>query len=271
MTSFDQLHGRVAFITGAGSGIGEGLARYTALQVGMHAVVADVDERRAAEIASDITAQGGKATALQVDVSNWDSVAAAAERALESLGVPAFVACNAGIEQTGLAWETSPADWARVEAVNVNGAFYTMRAFTPAMIENGASGHILFTSSIGGISIGASQASYTVSKHAVRVLAQSLQADLDSISSPLQVSILLPGPVRTRIFVDALSTGDVAAEAFRERLATLLAEEGLTADEVAELTLKAIAQGRRWIYPHPTQARDVLTAHTAELLAGVNS
>lgn len=264
-----DLRGRVAVISGAGSGIGEGLARHAAEHLGMLVVVTDVDEARADAVAAAITAAGGAAIARRVDVTDPADVKAMAGEVVGEHRAPALLVCNAGIEQTGRVWETDPAQWARVQDVNVNGAFALMRAFLPSMIEDGRRGHVLCTSSVGGISIGSDQAAYLVSKHAIRVLAQSLAADLEAASADIGVSVLLPGAVRTRIFEDAATTGTKASEEFRQALLTHLAEDGLTPAEVAALTFEALLAGRFWIHSHPEMSRQVLTGHTADLLGGL--
>lgn len=254
-TTRSDLQGRVAVISGAGSGIGEGLARHAAAEYGMKVVVADVALERAESVAAGIRDTGGEATALSVDVADYGSVAALAESVQSSLGSPTLLACNAGIEMTGLLWETDPQAGERVQDINVNGAFHLMRAFLPGMLDRGERGHVLCTSSIGGLGFGANQAAYTVSKHAIRVLARSLEADLASVAADIGVSILLPGPVKTRIFDDALSTGSAQAEEYRAQLGAYLAGDGLTPDDVARLTFERITSGAKWIHPHRSSPR----------------
>jgi NAD(P)-dependent dehydrogenase (short-subunit alcohol dehydrogenase family) len=270
MPKLDHLRGRVAVISGAGSGIGAGLARFAASQLAMTVAVADRDVTRAHDVAARLRSAGAAAIAIEMDVCDWTSVRSGSAEILTDLGVPAFLACNAGIEHTGLAWEANPSDWERVQRVNVLGAYHVQRAFVPAMVKHGQPGEVLFTSSLGGISIGASQSAYLVSKHAVRVLAQTLQADLASVGSALSVSVLMPGAVRTRIFEDAHTTGDPEAEAYRRTLAAHLADDGMTPDAVAAITFAHIAAGRSWIYTHPAEAREYLRDHTAELLASID-
>ncbi|MBH0121039.1 hypothetical protein M1M07_11035 [Rhodococcus sp. HM1] len=117
--------------------------------------------------------------------------------------------------------------------------------------------------------MGASQSAYTVSKHVVRVLAQSLAADLESVDANIGVSVLLPGPVRTRIFDDAGTAGTEGAEGYRQQMAAYLAGGGLTPAEVAKLVFEQIIAGARWIHPHPEMWSANLNQHVAELVAGL--
>lgn len=265
----DDLAGRPIVVSGAGSGIGAALAYRAAVEHRMTAVVADVDAARAEQVAAAITGAGGKAQAHAVDVSDPASVDALRARALDAYGAPALLVCNAGVEMTGAVWETEPRDWQRVQAINVNGAFLMARAFLPAMLQTEQPGHVLCTSSIGGISIGAGQSAYLVSKHAIRVFAQTLAADLEAADARIGVSILLPGAVRTRIFDDAVSTGSAGADEMRSALASHLANDGITPEQVAEIAFAGILEGRRWIHTHPEMSEQVLSAHLADLTSGV--
>lgn len=268
-TTRSDLQGQTAVISGAASGIGEHLARYAAAELEMTVVVADVDLDRATTVARDITDNGGTARAQHVDVADWSSVQHLAEATQNEHGTPALLVCNAGVEMTGFVWDTDPHQWERVQAINVNGAFHLMRAFLPAMIERKTRGHVLCTSSVGGIAIGASQSAYTVSKHSIRVLAQSLAADIESAEANIGVSILVPGAVRTRIFTDAVTTGDSKAENYLTQLASHLANDGLDPKTVAALTFDQVTTGARWIHTHPEMSSTFIEQHNSELTSGL--
>jgi NAD(P)-dependent dehydrogenase (short-subunit alcohol dehydrogenase family) len=268
MTTLDQLRGRVAVVSGSGSGIGEGLVRYAATQVAMPVAVTDVDGARAEAVAASLRADGADAHAWPLDVTDADAVRTVAAEILDRWGPPGLVGCNAGIEFTGPLWRMTPAQWAAVQSVNVNGVFNLAHAFVPAMIEDARPSHVLVTSSIGGLSTAPAQGAYLVSKHAVRVFAQCLQHDLEEISAPVGVSLLLPGAVDTAIFRDADgSAGD--GEAVRDTMRTLLADEGMSPGQVAEVAFAGIDQGRTWIHTHPDQSRALVDAHCATLSAGL--
>src|SRR4051794_4531451 len=147
MTDVKTWAGKAAVISGAGSGIGEGLARHAALELGMVAVLTDVVADRVTEAVHKLRAEGATAHGLVLDVADAEAVAAAASTVVEQWGPPAFLGCNAGVEHTGSVWEMAPAQWARVQRINVDGAFNLANAFVPSMIDAGQPGHVLFTSS----------------------------------------------------------------------------------------------------------------------------
>jgi NAD(P)-dependent dehydrogenase (short-subunit alcohol dehydrogenase family) len=252
-------------VTGAGSGIGAALARRAAAE-GMTVVLADITAERIQAAARAITDAGGVAHAVITDVSDSLSVARLADYTLEHAGVPALLANNAGIESLGSLWEFSPERWRQVQAVNVDGVFYGVRSFLPAMIEAGGIRHVLNTSSIGGISVGGFMTPYIVSKHAVRALSECLSIELEQVAPDIRVHVLLPGPVDTNIFRNAESTDrDGVGARNLERMREHLAAEGMPPAALADLTFDAMAADQFWIYPHPEMARQTL-AHRARIL-----
>lgn len=259
----------LAVITGAASGIGHALARRAAVEEGYQVALLDIDVQGLAQVLAEILASGRSASAYPVDVTDARAVQTCVDQVMDERGVPELLVCNAGIEYTGHLWDMSPEAWRRVQAINVDGAFYTAQAFLPAMIEAGTPSKVLFTSSVGGIAIGASQGAYTVSKHAIRVLAQSFAADLEDVGAAVEVSILLPAAVRTPIFERAESSETREAQEFRERMLAHLEEDGKTPAEIAEIVFAGLDAGKRWIYSHPDRGEFFVKQHVAELLAGV--
>lgn len=135
-----DLSGRVALVTGAGQGVGAGIA--TALAAfGATVVVNDYHAERADAVAADIVAAGGKAIAVQGDVTDFDSVGAMFERAAAEVGAVGILVNNAG--NAGAAapslrpfWETGPQDWAPFTKVNYDGVFNCTRHALPPMIAD---------------------------------------------------------------------------------------------------------------------------------------
>lgn len=265
MTAAADLKDRLAVVSGAGSGIGAGLAR-EAVARGMKVLALDIAADRLATLADALP--GDAVRTAVVDVADADAVAAAATDAVAAWGPAALICCNAGIEHAGRTWDMTPEQWRRLQGINLDGAFHLLHAFLPATIADGRPAHVLVTSSVGGLSSGAGQAAYIVSKYGVRVLAECLRADLAEAGHPIGVSVLLPGPVRTSIFTDATATGDAGA-GLRDSLAAMLAEHGTEPVEVATLALDAVEADRFWVHPHPDlSAAFIDTAHQ-ELLSGL--
>ena len=128
--------GGVAVITGAGAGIGAGLARH-ARQLGMTVVLADVDADAVAALRDDLCATGGSAVDVVCDVRDPDAVQELADRTYRDVGPVRLLVNNAGVEQFGYLWDTPVANWRRVIDVNVSGVFHGVRAFLPKMIATG--------------------------------------------------------------------------------------------------------------------------------------
>ncbi len=139
--------GKVVVITGAGSGIGRGLAQRCAAE-GMHVVAADVEKTALDETLELV---GADAIAVPTDVSDGAQVDALADRAFGEFGAVHLLCNNAGVFQAGVLWERTRADWEWVLGVNVWGIVHGIRAFVPRMIAQGGEGHVVNTSSLAGV------------------------------------------------------------------------------------------------------------------------
>lgn len=140
-----ELGGRVAVVTGAGSGIGAALCRRLGAE-GMRVVVGDIDADSAQRTAADLP----EVIAVGVDVADPTSVSALADRAFEAFGQVDLLCNNAGVFQGGLSWERSPGDWDWTLGVNLHGIINAIASFVPRMIAQDTEGHIVNTSSSGG-------------------------------------------------------------------------------------------------------------------------
>ncbi len=152
MSAGDIFGGGVAVITGAGAGIGAGLARH-ASALGMTVVIADVDGDAADTLAEELSAAGGQAVPTACDVRDPDAVTALAERTYRDIGPVRLLVNNAGVEQFGYLWDTPVANWNRVVDVNISGVFHGIRAFLPRMIDAGTPTWVWNLSSIGGVAV----------------------------------------------------------------------------------------------------------------------
>lgn len=247
--------GGVAVITGAGSGIGEGLARFAAQQ-GMRVVLADVALDRAEQVAEDIRAGGAEALAVQTDVSEPEALDRLAAVTHETFGDVTLLVNNAGIETLGFVWELPAALWEKTLNINIHGAIHGVRAFAPRMLEAGKRAWIANTSSIGGLGIMPIQTSYVLSKHAILSFSECLYLEMQVKKAPIHVSAILPGPVATRIFDDSATGEDPVNARHREVMRNMLKSDGITGYEAAAMILPQIAEGRFWVSTHPETTRE---------------
>jgi NAD(P)-dependent dehydrogenase (short-subunit alcohol dehydrogenase family) len=144
-----DIAGRVALVTGGGSGIGRGIALALAAE-GASVIVADIGEGRAPETAELIKAAGGTAVAVRCDVSDRASVRAMKEAAERTLGLPTLLFPNAGVTAFDPLDKMTSADIDWMIDVNLKGVFHCVEAFLPHMMAHG-SGHICATSSMAGL------------------------------------------------------------------------------------------------------------------------
>jgi NAD(P)-dependent dehydrogenase (short-subunit alcohol dehydrogenase family) len=192
------LQGQVVAITGASSGIGVALAEAFAQQGARVALLARRGERL-----EQLAARLGDAHTLAVptDVTDFDAVMLAQEQVRAQWGQVHVLVNNAGVyPPDGPLWQASPTEWRRTFDTNVNGVFYCMRAFLPAMLEKGY-GRIINVSSSMVETPGA--AAYSLSKNAVDVMTAILAKELRSSNKDIIVSSLDPGWVRSEMSPDA--------------------------------------------------------------------
>jgi NAD(P)-dependent dehydrogenase (short-subunit alcohol dehydrogenase family) len=186
-----ELHGKVALITGAGSGIGRGIAGVLARR-GATLVLTDLDESRVAEVAGDL---GG--TALPHDVTLWGSCQDVVERALAAHERIDILVNNAGVSRSVPFHELDEAEWDRVHDVNVKGVFLTTRAVVPHMMER-RRGSIISISSMVGKEAIPLFVHYSASKFAVIGLTQGLAKEMAPYD--VRVNAVCPGVVRTPLW-----------------------------------------------------------------------
>lgn len=253
-----ELNERVAVVTGAGSGIGKGLAHCLA-DAGMKIVLSGCNieslESTAAELGSNET------LCVAADVSNIEDVHRLADAALERFGEVHLLCNNAGVAMPGSTHETSIEDWRWAIAVNLWGPIHGVEVFLPIM-ERQKVGHINSTASESGLYGGAFLAAYNVSKFGVVGLMQSLERDLRARQSPVRASVFCPSAVKTAILDSARNRSSdsmrehsesEATQAFSEVVAEVVSG-GMDAKEAASFVIEAIQADRFWIFSHPQVA-----------------
>jgi len=253
-----QWQGQVAVITGAGSGIGSGLARHAA-SLGMHVVAGDVDTKGLEALQQALSAKGQSIKTQRTDVSDPQAVEQLAQTAFECFGKVNLLFNNAGVLVDGKSWERSAKDWQWNLDVNIMGVVNGIRSFVPKMLEQGEAGRVVNTSSVGGLlGGGAYLGPYQASKHAVTAISETLYGELQAESAPVTASVLCPGEVATGIWEsDRLredeeqhQLGSEEEENFRNFIAEGVAR-GLAPDEFAARAFKGIEADKFWLLPQP--------------------
>jgi 3-oxoacyl-[acyl-carrier protein] reductase len=200
-----RLDGKVALITGAGSGIGRASAERFAAE-GAQVVV--VDLKGAEETVAAIEAAGGEALALRTDVADEDAVAAMAGVALDQFGKVDVLMNNAGVLDDYLPAADTPTEvWRRVLGVNIDAQFFTSRALLPQMVERG-DGAIINVASTAGLNGGNGGAAYTTSKHAV--IGFTRQLCFDYARKGIRCNVICPGAVETGMTKEIFASPDAA-------------------------------------------------------------
>ncbi|MGH3776065.1 MAG: SDR family NAD(P)-dependent oxidoreductase [Pseudonocardiaceae bacterium] len=188
-----QLEGRVALITGAGSGIGRAAAQRFAAE-GCSVAVVDLAASAAEETAGKIVADGGRAIACPADVTVDAEVRVAVGRAVEAFGGLDVLYNNAGVNSSGSVVDATEQDWDRCFAVNVKGTFLCSRAAAERLAASG-SGAIVNQASVAALVGVPNFAAYCAAKGAVVALTRSMAIDL--ASRGIRVNAICPGTVFT--------------------------------------------------------------------------
>lgn len=240
-----NLEGKVAFITGGGGGIGQGMAE-AFVERGMKVVLADINFEHAQEQA---TALGSAAVATALDVTSLDSWAQAKQVAEQSFGQVDVLCNNAGISHhREPLHQIAPETFARVMAINTTGVYNGVITFASHMCARGW-GHIINTSSMNGLLPFGTFAAYSASKFAVAGMSEALRQEL--AGDGVGVSILYPGLTRSRMSLGDVESGDIPPE---------IAAEGMMEPIwLGRAVVRAIENNELHIVTHP-EYREILEA-----------
>jgi NAD(P)-dependent dehydrogenase (short-subunit alcohol dehydrogenase family) len=190
--SMQAFENRTAVVTGAASGIGLASAKAFA-QLGMSVALLDIRVPELAAAVNDIRASGARAIGVTTDVSETESVEAAALQVEHTFGRVHLVMNNAAVFLRGLRMDVAPdAAWEWIVGVNLYGVIRVVRSFLPLIRAHGQDGHVINTASISGLVVGDRESgAYSATKFAVIAFSEALEHDLKGTG--IGVSVVIPG------------------------------------------------------------------------------
>jgi 3-hydroxybutyrate dehydrogenase len=189
-----RLRNKIAIVTGAASGIGKHIGTRFA-QEGARVAIADLNLNGAQEVAGEITRGGGVAMAVALDVTDEAQVNAGVDTVAERFGGVDILVSNAGIQHIAPLVELSLADWRKMLAVHLDGAFLTTRACLRRMYRQGRGGTILYIGSVHSVEASPLKAPYVTAKHGLIGLARSVAKE--GAMHGIRANVIDPGFVRT--------------------------------------------------------------------------
>ncbi|MFX1393446.1 MAG: SDR family NAD(P)-dependent oxidoreductase [Promethearchaeota archaeon] len=190
---------KVAVITGAASGIGRGIANRAVIE-GMKVVLADIEAEALSKAEKELKASGATVFSVITDVSKDEAIEALAQKTLDNFGEVHLLCNNAGVGIPGIMWEYKLSDWKWIINVNLWGVIHGIRTFVPIMLKQNNECHIVNTASMAGLSSeGPGNGIYTITKHGVVALTETLSRELELSNSKIKASVLCPGFVNTRV------------------------------------------------------------------------
>jgi len=194
-----EFKDKVAVITGAASGIGLGLARRAAKE-GMKIVLADIEKDALNRTEEELKRSGANVISVITDVSKLEDIENLARLTIETFGEVHILCNNAGVGMGGFLWDCTFTDFDWVIGVNLWGVIHGIRTFIPIMQKQNNECHIVNTASMSGLITGeAANGIYSITKHGVVALSESLRTAFIPLKSKIGVSVVCPGIVNTKI------------------------------------------------------------------------
>ena len=261
-----EVEGKVAFVTGGGSGVGLGMAR-AFLGAGMRVAIADI---RTDHLEAATAELGGYVHAIQLDVTDRAAFARAADETERVFGNVHVLCNNAGINLFNDIADATYQDWDWVLGVNLGGVINGVVTFVPRIKAHGERGHVVNTASMAAFVAGPGAGIYTTAKFAVHGLSDALRWSL--LPHGIGVSMVCPGLVKSKIYESdqirpaALSTDTTPADPAFMQILPGLHEAGMDPDEIGDKVLGAIRNNDFYVFTHPDH-RDELRGIFDETIA----
>ncbi|AGU49501.1 3-hydroxybutyrate dehydrogenase [Variovorax paradoxus B4] len=189
-----QLKDKVAYITGSASGIGKEIAILFARE-GAKVVIADLNKQAADATAAELQATGAQAMGVAVDVTREDQVDASVEEAAKAFGGIDILVSNAGVQIVHPVEEFSFADWKKMLAIHLDGAFLTTKACLKHMYAQGRGGSVIYMGSVHSKEASLLKAPYVTAKHGLIGLAKTVAKE--GAKHGVRANVICPGFVRT--------------------------------------------------------------------------
>ncbi len=269
-----EVRGKVAFITGGGSGIGLAVAKVFA-SAGMKLVIADLRQDHLDAATAELREAGADFQTLRLDVSDRAAVQEAARFADRIYGKVHVLCNNAGVNIIRPVDQASFEDFDWLINVNLGGVINGLLSFIPRIKAHGEGGHIINTSSVAGIITGPGTGVYSTTKFAIRGLSEALRYDL--APHGIGVSVICPGTVSTKLYESEDNRqeryqGMVDERVSEQRAGTgrLFREvlpKGIDPMRVAEKTLRALRKNAFYVMTHVEVETDIREAYEAMLAA----
>ena len=254
-----DLKGKVAFITGGGSGIGLGMAT-AFLKAGIKVVNTDIRVDRLERTESILKEISDDILSIEVDTTSRESIEAAADRAEAEFGNIHILCNNAGVGGGGLVLNVPDEQWRRVMDINLWGPLRGVQIFLPRMLKHGEGGHIVNTSSFSGIHGHDSQSKYGTSKFALVGFSEFLRNDM--AKENVSVSVLCPNVVDTPIFYPNLADDDIEGIKKRRQRMPGLLDIAVPPETVGEQVIRGIQTDELYIFCDGKESREMFEERT---------
>ncbi|PBN41774.1 SDR family NAD(P)-dependent oxidoreductase [Sphingobium sp. D43FB] len=247
-----ELLGKVAVVTGGSSGIGLGIAHRLAAR-GCHVVLIGRNQKALDDAAAEMNGTG-----FQTDVTDADGLRQVAEAIKGRFGRLDILVNNAGVGPVARMADMTRADWAWIIDTNLWSVINGLDAFLPLLQANTDPSYILNTSSISGMFTGPTIGGYAATKYAVVAMSETLAAEMAQTGGKTNVSVFLPGPVRSNIHD---SDRNRPADLGGGQLKSMRLEDAegfanvsipwMNADDAGEIAVSAMLAGKLYIWTHP--------------------